>query len=225
VNDHQLLALGVPVADKLLRTVVVYLGIALALRLAGKRDLAQLNSFDLVVTLLLANVVQNAIIGPDNSLTGGLLGVAALLALNAGVVRFVGRHDWAVRAFEGGSTPLVKDGRYIDSALRRAGLRRADIEVALRQQNANGPDEVAEATLTPGGAIIVWLKPHAMAARRDDVEVLRRRVDELEQRLSAKLDRMLDGQAPGLSRGASRGTPPAAAPSPPAESPPPTGGR
>ena len=99
MNDHQLLALGVPVADKLLRTVVVYLGIALALRLAGKRDLAQLNSFDLVVTLLLANVVQNA--------------------------------------------------------------------------------------------IIVWLKPHAMAARRDDVEMLRRRVDELERRLSDKLDALL----------------------------------
>ena len=94
-----------PVADKLLRIVVVYLGIALALRLAGKRDLAQLNSFDLLVTLLLANLVQNAIIGPDNSLTGGLLGVAVLLTLNAVVVRFVGRHDWAVRASRAATHP------------------------------------------------------------------------------------------------------------------------
>jgi uncharacterized membrane protein YcaP (DUF421 family) len=201
VTDDQLFALGVPVADKLLRTVVVYLGIALALRLAGKRDLAQLNSFDLVVTLLLANVVQNAIIGPDNSLTGGLLGVAVLLTLNAVVVRFVGRHDWAVRAFEGGNTPLVKDGRYVESALRRAGLRKADVEVALRQQNANGPDEVAEATLTPGGAIVVWLEPHAMAARRDDVEALRRRVDELERRLSHKLDLLLADGSPDTAGG------------------------
>src|ERR671937_1565148 len=213
MND-QLLALGVPLADKLLRTVVVYLGIALALRLAGKRDLAQLNSFDLVVTLLLANVVQNAIIGPDNSLTGGLLGVAVLLLLNAVVVRFVGRHDWAVRAFEGGDTPLVKDGRYIESALRRAGLRKADVEVALRQQNAAGPDEVAEATLTPGGAIIVWLKPEAMAARCDDVEVLHRRVDELERRLSDKLQLLLDRQAPPLTPPPTPGTPPPAAPTP-----------
>jgi uncharacterized membrane protein YcaP (DUF421 family) len=218
MNHHQVFALGVPVADKLLRTVVVYLGIALALRLAGKRDLAQLNSFDLVVTLLLANVVQNAIIGPDDSLTGGLLGVAVLLTLNAVVVRFVGRHDWAVRAFEGGSTPLVQDGRYVEPALRRAGLRKADVEVALRQQNANGPDEVAEATLTPGGAIIVWLKPQAMAARRDDVEALRRRVDELERRLSDKLDLL-------LNRGASGETPPAAGPSPRAIPPPPAAGR
>ena len=188
MNDDQLLALGVPLADKLLRTVVIYLGIALALRLAGKRDLAQLNSFDLVVTLLLANVVQNAIIGPDNSLIGGLLGVAVLLAINSAVVRFVGRHDWAVRMFEGSNTTLVKDGRYIESALRREGLRKADIEVALRQQNANGPEEVAEATLTPGGAIIVWLKPQAMAARRHDLDVLCQRVNELERRLSDKLD-------------------------------------
>ncbi len=151
MNDDQLLALGVPLADKLLRTVVIYLGIATALRLAGKRDLAQLNSFDLVVTLLLANVVQNAIIGPDNSLIGGLLGVAVLLTINSAVVRFVSRHDWAVRMFEGSNTTLVKDGRYLESALRREGLRKADIELALRQQNANGPEEVAEATLTPGG--------------------------------------------------------------------------
>ncbi|HEU4900334.1 MAG TPA: YetF domain-containing protein [Actinomycetota bacterium] len=191
MNHDQLLALGVPLADKLVRTVVVYLGIALALRLAGKRDLAQLNSFDLVVTLLLANVVQNAIIGPDNSLIGGLVGVAVLLTINSAVVRFVSRHDWAVRMFEGGNTTLVKDGRYIESALRREGLRKADIEVALRQQNANGPEEVAEATLTPGGAIIVWLKPQAMAARRNDLDVLRQRVDDLERRLSDKLDLVL----------------------------------
>jgi uncharacterized membrane protein YcaP (DUF421 family) len=191
VSDHDLLSLGIPMAEKLLRTVVVYFGIALALRLAGKRDLAQLNSFDLVVTLLLADVVQNAIIGPDNSLTGGLIGAAALLSLNAVVVRLVGRHDWAVRLFEGTSTALVKDGRYIESALRREGLRKADIEVVLRQQNANGPHEVAEATLTPGGAIIVWLKPQEMGARRGDIDALRGRVDELEQRLSDKFDRLL----------------------------------
>jgi uncharacterized membrane protein YcaP (DUF421 family) len=217
MND-QLLALGVPLADKLLRTVVVYLGIALALRLAGKRDLAQLNSFDLVVTLLLANVVQNAIIGPDNSLTGGLVGVAVLLIINSAVVRFVGRHGWAVRMFEGSNTTLVKDGRYLESALRREGLRKADVEVALRQQNANGPEEVAEATLTPGGAIIVWLKPQAMAARRDDLDVLCRRVDELEQRLSDKLDLAVNG-------GARRETPPTAAPSPPVTPPPATADR
>jgi uncharacterized membrane protein YcaP (DUF421 family) len=91
----------------------------------------------------------------------------------------------------------VKDGRYIESALRREGLRKADIEVALRQQNANGPEEVAEATLTPGGAIIVWLKPQAMAARREDLDVLCQRVNELERRLSDRLDLALADTATG----------------------------
>src|SRR5262245_11375919 len=74
---------------------------------------------------------------------------------------------------------LVKDGRDIEPALRREGLRKADIEVVLRQQSANGPQEVAEATLTPGGAIIAWLKPQEMGARRADIDALRCRVDEL----------------------------------------------
>src|ERR687883_410000 len=117
-------SLGVPAGEKVLRTVAVYAALALLLRLAGKRDLAQLNSFDLVVVLLLSNVVQNAIIGPDNSLLGGFVGA---------VVRVVGRSEWSVRLFEGTSTPLVKDGQYLDRQLRREGLRRSDVEAALRE--------------------------------------------------------------------------------------------
>lgn len=85
--SHDVLHMGVPVLDKAIRTVGVYLGIVVLLRLVGKRDLAQLNSFDLAVIMLLSNVVQNAIIGPDNSLTGGLLGAVILVALNAVGVR------------------------------------------------------------------------------------------------------------------------------------------
>src|SRR5436853_7830103 len=102
--------MGVPIAEKAIRTVAVYFGILLLLRLAGKRDLAQLNSFDFVVLLLLSNVVQNAIIGDDNSLTGGLLGAVILVLGNAIVVRLVRRHDVAVRLFEGTPSVLVRDG-------------------------------------------------------------------------------------------------------------------
>ena len=125
-------SLGVPAGEKVLRTVVVYAALALLLRVAGKRNLAQLNSFDLVVVLLLSNVVQNALIGPDDSLTGGLLAAAVLLGTNALVVRAVSRSDRAVRLFEGQDVPLVKDGRFLDRSLRREGLRRADVEAALR---------------------------------------------------------------------------------------------
>src|SRR6266511_5215762 len=96
--------LGVPVAEKVVRTVLVYGGLAVLLRVAGKRNLAQLNSFDLVVVLLLSNVVQNAIIGPDDSLTGGLLGAAVLVAVNASVVRGVARAPRLSRWFEGSPT-------------------------------------------------------------------------------------------------------------------------
>src|SRR6266487_5381672 len=118
------------VAEKVVRTVLVHGGLAVLLRVAGKRNLAQLNSFDLVVVLLLSNVVQNAIIGPDDSLTGGLLGAVVLLGVNAAVVRIVNRSEIAVRLFEGNDIALVKDGRFVDRSLRKEGLRRADVEAA-----------------------------------------------------------------------------------------------
>lgn len=177
--------IGIPAADKVIRTVVVYAGLAVLLRLAGKRNLAQLNSFDLVVVLLLSNVVQNALIGPDNSVTGALLGAVVLLAVNAIVVRFIHRYEWAVRLFEGTDVALVKDGAFVDRALRRQGLRRADVETALRAQGADGPVDVAEATLSPGGSIVVWLKPEEMSANRGDVAVIEARLAAIEQALLA----------------------------------------
>lgn len=181
----ELWTIGIPAADKVVRTVVVYAGLAVLLRVAGKRNLAQLNSFDLVVVLLLSNVVQNALIGPDNSLTGALLGAVVLLVVNAIVVRFIHRYDWAVRLFEGTDIALVKDGHFVDSALRRQGLRRADVETALRAQGADGPVDVAEATLSPGGSIVVWLKPEEMSANRGDVAAIDARLAAIEQALLA----------------------------------------
>src|SRR6266496_5877946 len=175
--------LGVPVGEKVVRTVLVYGGLAVLLRVAGKRNLAQLNSFDLVVVLLLSNVVQNAIIGPDDSLTVGLLGAAVLLGVNAAVVRIVNRCEIAVRLFEGNDIALVKDGRFLDRALRREGLRRADVEAALRAQNADGAPDVAEATLSPGGSIVVWLKPEQMNATRADLAAIETRLIEIERTL------------------------------------------
>src|SRR5271167_1113084 len=84
--------LALPVAEKILRPIVVYAFLVIGLRLAGKRELAQLNPFDLVVLLTLSNALQNAIIGNDNSLLGGLIGAATLLALNHVVVRFLYDH-------------------------------------------------------------------------------------------------------------------------------------
>jgi uncharacterized membrane protein YcaP (DUF421 family) len=183
--------IGISLGDKVIRTVAVYAFVAALLRVAGKRNLAQLNSFDLVVVLLLSNVVQNAIIGPDDSLLGGLVGAAVLVAVNATVVRLVNRSDRAVRFFEGSDVALVKDGRFIDRALLREGLRRADVEAALRGQNADGASDVAEASLSPGGSIVVWLKPDRMAATKGDIEALGRRLAAIERALTVRrrLDR------------------------------------
>ncbi len=93
--------LAIPLAEKILRPIVVYFFLVIGLRLAGKRELAQLNPFDLVVLLTLSNTVQNAIIGDDNSVTGGIIGAATLLLVNYLVVRFLYRHEKLDRIVEG----------------------------------------------------------------------------------------------------------------------------
>jgi uncharacterized membrane protein YcaP (DUF421 family) len=178
---HDLFTTGVPLAEKVLRTVAVYLGILLLLRLGGRRDLAQLNTFDLVVLLLLSNVVQNAIIGNDNSLLGGLLGAVTLIVVNSVVARVVQRSDAAVALVEGKAEVLVHDGKVDGDALERLGLRAADVLVALRRQGAPLVSAVQEATLESGGTIIVTLREEAEAATKGDLA-----------RLEAKLDRLLD---------------------------------
>jgi uncharacterized membrane protein YcaP (DUF421 family) len=175
--------LGVSVPDKLIRTVAVYLALAVLLRIAGKRELAQLNTFDLVVMLLLSNVVQNAVIGPDNSLTGGLLGAAVLLAANTLVVRATRSSGRAAAVIDGTPTILASDGQWIDEALTREGLRMADVEAAVRRQNATGIHDTQTVELDAGGALVVTLKPDAEPATVADV-----------RRLEAKVDRLLAQQ-------------------------------
>lgn len=179
---NDLMHLDLPVTEKLIRTIAVYLVLAALIRLAGKRDLAQLNAFDLVVMLLLSNVVQNAVIGPDNTLVGGVLGAVVLVGFNAGVVRLARRSELVARLLEGTSTELARDGTWDEDALRHEGLRRADAEAALRRQNANSVSEVAEVTIEPGGAIVATLREELQTATRADVA-----------RLEAKLDALLAG--------------------------------
>src|ERR1700682_1416796 len=108
---------AVPLAEKVLRPVLVYLSLVVLLRIFGKRELAQLNPFDLVVLLSLSNTVQNAIIGNDNSLTGGLIGAFSLLAMNYLVVRFLFRHRRLDQVFEGKPTTLIENGQVLRHAL------------------------------------------------------------------------------------------------------------
>lgn len=179
---NDLMHLGVSVPDKVIRTVVVYLVLIVLLRLAGKRDLAQLNSFDLIVVLLLSNVVQNAVIGPDNSLLGGLIGATVLIAANAVLVRSVRSHPRLADTLEGTTTVLARAGQWIPGALRREGVRQADMDAALRRQNAYKIEDVDVVRLEPGGTIVVDLRAELESATRADIA-----------RLEAKLDRLLAG--------------------------------
>src|SRR6476659_2670411 len=126
--------LPVPFLEKLLRPVIVYLVLVLLLRIFGKRELAQLNPFDLVVLLTLSNTVQNAIIGEDNSVTGGLIGAATLLAANYTLVRFLYSHERLDDLVEGVPEVVIEHGELKMDRLKKELITRAELEVAAHKQ-------------------------------------------------------------------------------------------
>jgi uncharacterized membrane protein YcaP (DUF421 family) len=150
---HDMFALGLPVVEKILRPIVVYLFLVVGLRLAGKRELAQLNPFDLVVLLTLSNTVQNAIIGDDNSVTGGLIGAATLLAINHSVVRYLYRHERIERIVEGDPDVLIEDGVIRTDRLRKELITLAGLQSAAHKQGFGSLGEVERAILDPSGTI------------------------------------------------------------------------
>ncbi|CAL8979956.1 hypothetical protein PROP_02987 [Propionicimonas sp. T2.31MG-18] len=163
------LTMDISVWEKVLRTIVVYLGIAILIRLAGKRLLAQMSSLDLVVVLLLSNVVQNAIIGPDNSVLGGMLGAVVLIGANALLDRWAESSAWGRRLLVGTGTDLIVDGAVDRRALARLGLSQGELDLALRRQGADDESEVERAALEPEGEIVVTLKPGERGVTRDDL--------------------------------------------------------
>ena len=150
---HHLFHPGIPLAEKVLRTLGVYVFLLAGLRLAGKRELVQLNAFDLVVLLLLSNTVQNAIIGNDNSLVGGLVGASALLAVNWLIVRYLYDHPALDRLLEGRSDVLVRNGRVREKHLRRELITREELEAAARKQGIARLEDVECCRLEVGGAL------------------------------------------------------------------------
>jgi uncharacterized membrane protein YcaP (DUF421 family) len=145
--------LSLPVAEKIARSVLIYLFLIVGLRLAGKRELAQLNPFDLVVLLTLSNTVQNAIIGDDNSVTGGVIGAATLLAINYVTVRFLFRHPMVDRVVEGQATTLIRRGKILRENLTKETITTEELEAAARRQGFANLSDVQDALLEPGGII------------------------------------------------------------------------
>ncbi len=175
----------IPYPEKALRTIGVYVLILLLLRIVGKRQLAQLSTFDLVVMLLLANVVQNAVIGPDNSVLGAAFGAAVLLAVNNVVVRAAARYEWLGRLLEGTPTTLARDGHWLTPVIRRNGLRRADLDAAVRHQGGDDVTETTEVTLEPGGALVVQLAEPEQSADKADIAALKAALAALDEKVDA----------------------------------------
>jgi uncharacterized membrane protein YcaP (DUF421 family) len=180
---RDMFALSVPVLEKVLRPWLVYIFLVVGLRLAGKRELAQLNTFDLIVLLTLSNTVQNAIIGDDNSVTGGLIGATSLLALNYMVVRFLFRRTKLDRFLEGKPTPLIEKGRLLHKNLQRELITESELKAVAHRQGFRSLKDVESATLETGGSIaFIGKEPSPTEARYEEVL---QRLDEISRQLQA----------------------------------------
>jgi len=189
---------GVPVIEKVIRTVIVYAFLLIGLRLAGKRELTQLNPFDLVVLLLLSNTVQNAIIGEDNSLVGGILGAATLLVLNGVLVRTL-FHWGKLDTIEGKPDLLIRDGRVLRHHLERELITLAELEAAARRQGLESLAHVKHCRLETGGALTFIPKhPTEDERRHHDLMLHLERLEGVQRSLKEQVDalgRKIDGVA------------------------------
>ena len=163
---HNMFALGLPIAEKILRPMVVYVFLIVGLRLAGKRELAQLNPFDLVVLLTLSNTVQNAIIGDDNSVTGGVIGASTLLFVNYVLVRFLYGHETLERLVEGDPDVLIENGDQVKTDCQKEAISVRELEAAAHKQGFASLDEVDRAVLDPSGSICVLRRRSRRRTRR-----------------------------------------------------------
>jgi uncharacterized membrane protein YcaP (DUF421 family) len=162
--------LGLPLLEKILRPVIVYAFLVVSLRLSGKRELVQLNPFDLVVLLTLSNTVQNAIIGDDNSVSGGLIGATSLLAINYLVVRFLYGHSKLEQIVEGQSDVLIESGKVRTERLKKELITTSQLEAAARKQGFDSIADVEKCVLEPSGTLsFVGKKPATEDVRHQEL--------------------------------------------------------
>jgi len=173
--------LGLPLAEKILRPIIVYMFLVVSLRLSGKRELVQLNPFDLVVLLTLSNTVQNAIIGDDNSVSGGLIGATSLLLINYLVVRFLYSHNKLEQIVEGQPDVLIENGKVRASRLKKELITTAQLEAAARKQGFDSLADVDKCILEPSGTLsFVAKKPATEDVRhRELVSHLEKLMEEI----------------------------------------------
>ena len=163
---HDLFHVSIPIAEKILRPVVVYAFLVVCLRVFVKREMVQLNPFDFVVLLSLSNAVQNAIIGEDNSLLGGLIGALSLLLVNWLVIRFLFRHRRLDQILAGQPAVLVEKGRLKESALAKELMTHSELLTMAHRQGFKSLKEIQTCVLEPGGTIFMERKEPPPEDRR-----------------------------------------------------------
>jgi len=188
---RDMFVLGLPIAEKMLRPLFVYIFLIVGLRLSGKRELAQLNPFDLVVLLTLSNTVQNAIIGEDNSVTGGLIGAGTLLLVNYIVIRFLFSHEHLEHIVEGEPDALIEHGVIQEDRLKKELLTKAELVTAAHRQGFASLQEIERAVIEPGGTLFfVGRKPspdeQQQKALVDRLDAIARQLTEIREKLPAQ---------------------------------------
>ncbi len=159
--------------EKIVRPIVVYVFLIIGLRLAGKRELAQINPFDFVVLMTLSNTVQNAIIGNDNSITGGILGAATLLAINYVVVRIIYSNRKLGRLIEGKADVLMSGGKIHKDHLQRELISREELVAAAHKQGIASLHDVDRCMLEPTGTISFVQKTPTPETERHEAIIAR----------------------------------------------------
>ncbi len=181
--------LSTPIAEKIVRPILVYVFLVLLLRIFGKRELAQLNPFDLVVLLSLSNTVQNAIIGDDNTVAGGYIGAFTLMLVNYLVLRFLFRHRRLDQILEGRPSVLIREGRICKNELAKELITVHELQTVCRRQGFEGIHEVEQCVLEPGGAFVMKRKVPSDQEQKHEqlvngLQDLKAQLDRLEAKLA-----------------------------------------
>ncbi len=167
-------ALAIPAWDIVVRSAVVYLAVFAGLRVMGKRELGQMTVFDLVVILLIANAVQNAMVGPDTSLLGGILAAFVLLVLNWTLAALRLRSEFWGRLVEGTPTVLIQEGQFVIPHLRKEGVERSELEMAMREHGVESVRDVRLAVLETDGSISIVPSESRVVRTRRHIRQFRR---------------------------------------------------
>jgi uncharacterized membrane protein YcaP (DUF421 family) len=178
----------IPIFEKIIRPILVYLALIVLVRVFGKRELAQLNPFDLVVLLSLSNTVQNAIIGDDTSISGGLIGAFTLLAINWLVVRVLYGSPRMNRILGGVERTLISDGRVDKYALKKELLSDEELLAVVHRQGFDSFKEVARCVLEPNGAF--YIEGRKPSVDEDRQNILLAQLEELSREVRALRERL-----------------------------------